>query len=230
VPRLKKAWERWEACLQDMEQEEGAQELAKQLVKEEEDTTREKGGGEGGEEEGGGEEGGGGAEGVTLTLAEDYLTAKTHERTWRRDFARDVCAALRCNPSRFQYVGMRSGSILASFNLLPVAPGDTDKRNARNLASELVLQVPDVCSPLRCYKLLQIATSSQKSVLLYSGLVLYSRPLLLYSRSLLLYSKTLQTMYNCIALQVYDISVLFRTSPTSYKSKKTYYKAKATYN
>ena len=185
VPRLKKAWERWEAYLQDMEllrldscevlqeQAEGAQEPAKQLVKEEEEATREKGGeggeeeGGGGEEEGGGEGGegeGGGAEGVTLTLAEDYLTAKTHERTWRHEFARDVCAALRCNPSRFQYVGMRSGSILASFNLLPVAPGDTDKRNARNLASELVLQVPDVCSPLRCYKLLLVCRCSQKSV------------------------------------------------------------------
>ena len=134
-----------------------------------------------------------GAEGVTLTLAEDYLTAKNNESSWRHEFSRDVCAALRCNPSRFQYVGMRSGSILASFasfNLLPGAHGDTDLRNSRNLASELALQVHDACSPLRCYKLLQIATSSQKSVLLYSGLVLYSRPLLLYSRSLLLYSKT----------------------------------------
>ena len=150
-----------------------------------------------------------GAEGVTLTLAEDYLTAKNNESSWRHEFSRDVCAALRCNPSRFQYVGMRSGSILASFasfNLLPGAHGDTDLRNSRNLACELALQVHDACSPLRCYKLLQIATSSQKSVLLYSGLVLYSRPLLLYSRSLLLYSKTLQTMYNCIALQVHDIS------------------------
>ena len=89
------------------------------------------------------------AEGVTLTLAEDYLTAKNREGTWRHELARDICAALRCNPSRFQYVGMRSGSILASFNLLPVAPGDADKRTARNLASELALQVYDVYSPLR---------------------------------------------------------------------------------
>jgi hypothetical protein len=89
------------------------------------------------------------AEGVTLTLAEDYLTAKNREGTWRCELARDVCAALRCNPSRFQYVGMRSGSILASFNLLPVAPGDADKRSARNLASELALQVYDVSSLLR---------------------------------------------------------------------------------
>jgi hypothetical protein len=176
---------RLDSCEVLQEQAEGAQEPAKQLVKEEEEATREKGGeggeeeggggeeeggGEGGEGEGGGEGGeggegeGGGAEGVTLTLAEDYLTAKTHERTWRHEFARDVCAALRCNPSRFQYVGMRSGSILASFNLLPVAPGDTDKRSARNLASELVLQVPDVCSLLRCYKLLLVCRCSQKSV------------------------------------------------------------------
>jgi len=89
------------------------------------------------------------AQGVTLTLAEDYLTAKNREGIWRYELARDVCAALRCNPSRFQYVGMRSGSILASFNLLPAAPGDADKRNARNLASELALQVYDVSSPLR---------------------------------------------------------------------------------
>ena len=89
------------------------------------------------------------AEGVTLTLAEDYLTVKNREGTWRHELARDVCAALRCNTSRFQYVGMRSGSILASFNLLPVAPGDADKRTARNLASELALQVHDVSSPLR---------------------------------------------------------------------------------
>ena len=89
------------------------------------------------------------AEGVTLTLAEDYRTAKNREGTWRHELARDVCAALRCNPSRFQYVGMRSGSIQASFNLLPVSPGDADKRTARNLASELALQVYDVSSPLR---------------------------------------------------------------------------------
>jgi hypothetical protein len=89
------------------------------------------------------------AEGVTLTLAEDYLTAKNREGTWRHELAQDVCAALRCTPSRFQYVGMRSGSILASFNLLPAAPGDGDKRTARNLASELALQVYDVYSPLR---------------------------------------------------------------------------------
>ena len=89
------------------------------------------------------------AEGVTLTLAEDYLTVKNREGTWRHGLARDVCAALRCNPSRFQYVGIRSGSILASFNLLPVAPGDADKRTARDLASELALQVYDVSSPLR---------------------------------------------------------------------------------
>jgi hypothetical protein len=107
---------------------------------------------------------GGGAEGVTLTLAEDYLTAKNNQSSWRHEFARDVCAALRCNRSRFQssYVGMRSGSILASFNLLPGAHGDTDLRNSRNLASELALQVHDACSPLRCYKLLQIVTNCYK--------------------------------------------------------------------
>ena len=60
------------------------------------------------------------AEGVTLTLAEDYLTAKKDERTWRHEFARDVCAALRCNPCRFQYVGMRSGSVLARYVIFNV--------------------------------------------------------------------------------------------------------------
>jgi hypothetical protein len=112
MPRLKKAWERWETHLEDMElqrldscevrreQAEGAhvtaQELAQQQLKKEEEATKEKG----------------------------------HE------FARDVC----------------------------VAPGDSDKRNARNLASELALQGHDACSPLRCYKFLQVCTCFQKLV------------------------------------------------------------------
>jgi hypothetical protein len=89
------------------------------------------------------------AAGVTLTLAEDYETAKKREGTWQHELARDVSAALLCSASRFEYVGMQSGSILASFNLLPAALGDTDKRTALNLFHELNLQVFDASSRLR---------------------------------------------------------------------------------
>lgn len=90
-----------------------------------------------------------GAEGVTLTIDQDYQSAKNRESAWSQEFSRDVCGALRCNPARFEYVGMRSGSILVTFNILPTNGLDGDNRTARNLASELTLQVYDPNSPLK---------------------------------------------------------------------------------
>jgi len=88
-------------------------------------------------------------QGVTLTVDQDYLAAKHNEQVWQSELARDVCQALRCNPARFHYVGMRQGSVLATYNVLPPAEGEPDQRTARNLASELTLQVYDAKSPLK---------------------------------------------------------------------------------
>jgi len=90
-------------------------------------------------------------EGVTMTLEDDYLTVKNRESTWHKELGRDVCHALRCEPGRFEYVGTCpwSGSVLATFNLLPPQVSDADKRTARNLASELTLQIYAANSPLK---------------------------------------------------------------------------------
>lgn len=90
-------------------------------------------------------------QGVTLTVDQDYLAAKHNEQVWQSELARDVCQALRCNPACFRYVGMRQGSVLATYNVIPPAQGEPDQRTARNLASELTLQVYDAKSPLKMF-------------------------------------------------------------------------------
>ena len=90
-------------------------------------------------------------EGVTLTVDQDYAHAKHNEQVWQSELKRDVCKALRCDPARFQYVGLRQGSVLAIYNVLPPGGGDADQRTARNLVSELTLQAYDAKSPLKTF-------------------------------------------------------------------------------
>jgi hypothetical protein len=89
--------------------------------------------------------------GVTLVLNEDCSAAMARENQWQQELRRDICAALRCETPRFQYVCMCPGSIVATFNILPAfgVEGAMDLRSAQNLASELTQQVYDPGSPLR---------------------------------------------------------------------------------